>query len=68
MRYVVMIFGCVQLLKEKKLLRAFPHEVDDVVMALDDSLKIPAAGIASRLRSTGRVVELVIEKGKKMKW
>lgn len=58
----------VELLKEKKLLRAFPHEVDDVVMALDDSLKIPAAGIASRLRSTGRVVELVIEKGKKMKW
>lgn len=58
----------VELLKEKKLLPVFPHIVDDVVMALEDSLKVPAAGVAARLRRAGRVVELVIEKGKKMKW
>lgn len=57
-----------QLLKEKNLLPVFPHIVDDVVMALDDSLKVPAATIAARLRNKGRKVELVIEKGKKMKW
>lgn len=38
------------------------------MMALEDSLRVPAAGVAARLRSKGRVVELVIEKGKKMKW
>lgn len=59
---------CMQLLKEKNLLPVFPHIVDDVVMALDDSLKVPAAAIAARLRNKGRIVELVIEKGKKMKW
>lgn len=58
----------VELLKEKNLLPVFPHIVDDVVMALDDSLKVPAATIAARLRNKGRKVELVIEKGKKMKW
>ncbi|XP_024379468.1 histidine--tRNA ligase, chloroplastic/mitochondrial [Physcomitrium patens] len=58
----------VELLKEKKLLPVLPHVVDDVVMALEDSLRVPAAGVAARLRSKGRVVELVIEKGKKMKW
>lgn len=57
-----------QLLKEKKLLPKFPHMVDDVVMALEDSLKIKAAGVAAQLRKAGRVVELVIEKGKKMRW
>lgn len=57
-----------QLLKDKKLLPQFPHMVDDIVMALDDSLKVPAAGVAARLRNAGRVVELVIEKGRKMKW
>lgn len=65
---MLILARCVQLLKEKKLLPAFPHIVDDVVMALEDSLKVPAAGVAARLRKSGRVVELVIEKGKKMKW
>ncbi|KAG0591150.1 hypothetical protein KC19_1G153900 [Ceratodon purpureus] len=58
----------VELLKDKKLLPQFPHMVDDIVIALDDSLKVPAAGVAARLRNAGRVVELVIEKGRKMKW
>ena len=52
-------------LKEKKLLPTFPHIVDDVVMALEDSLKIKAAGVAAKLRSAGRVVELVIERARK---
>ena len=57
-----------QLLKEKKLLPTFPHMVDDVVMALEEPLRIKAAGVAAKLRSAGRVVELILEKGKKMRW
>jgi len=57
-----------QLLKEKALLPVFPHTVDDVVWAMEDSLKVHAAGVAARLRNAGRVVELVIENGKKMRW
>jgi histidyl-tRNA synthetase len=41
---------CVQLLKEKKLLPKFPHIVDDVVMALEDSLKIKAAEKGKKMR------------------
>lgn len=42
-------------------------QVDDVVFALDESLRPAASGIAMRLRRAGRSVELVLE-AKKMKW
>lgn len=41
--------------------------MDDVVFALDESLRPAASGIAMRLRRAGRSVELVLE-AKKMKW
>lgn len=66
-RIILILAGCMQLLKEKKLLPVLPHMVDDVVMALEDSLKVQAAGVAARLRNAGRVVELIIEKGKKLR-
>lgn len=42
-------------------------KVEDVVVALDESLRPAASGIAMKLRSAGRRVELVLE-AKKMKW
>lgn len=53
---------------EKGILPTFPHSVDDIVFAEDESLQVHAAGVAARLRNAGRVVELVIEKGKKLRW
>jgi hypothetical protein len=41
--------------------------VDDVVVALDESLRAASAGVAQKLRRAGRSVELVLE-AKKMKW
>lgn len=38
-----------------------------MVFALDDALKPAAAGVATKLRTAGRKVELVLE-SKKMKW
>lgn len=60
--------GCLQLLMEKGILPTFPHSVDDIVFAEDESLQVHADGVAARLRNAGRVVELVIEKGKKLRW
>lgn len=42
-------------------------QVDDVVVALDESLRAASAGVAQKLRRVGRNVELVLE-AKKMKW
>ncbi|KAG1660039.1 hypothetical protein FOA52_010024 [Chlamydomonas sp. UWO 241] len=56
----------VELLKEKGILPAPAHEVDDVVFALDETLRPAAAGVAALLRRAGRSVDLVLE-GKKMK-
>jgi histidyl-tRNA synthetase len=58
----------VELLMEKGILPTFPHSVDDIVFAEDESLQVHAAGVAARLRNANRVVELVIEKGKKLRW
>lgn len=57
----------VELLKERGKLPAPPHQVDDVVVPLDASLRAAASGIATRLRRAGRRVDLVLE-AKKMKW
>lgn len=43
------------------------HTVDDVVVALEDQLRVPAAIVAARLRNSGRIVELVLE-SKRLKW
>eukprot|EP00897_Mesotaenium_endlicherianum_P006634 jgi/Mesen1/599/ME001074S10757 len=49
----------VELLKDRGLLPELSHVVDDVVIALDASLRPQAAAIATRLRSSGRVVDLL---------
>lgn len=56
-----------QLLKEKNIRPEISQRVDDVVVALEDQLRIPAAGVAAKLRKCGRVVELVLE-SKRLKW
>lgn len=56
-----------QLLKEKNLMPELTHTVDDVVVALEDHLRVPAAVVAARLRNSGRIVELVLE-SKRLKW
>jgi histidyl-tRNA synthetase len=43
------------------------HVVDDVVLALEDHLKAPAAMVAAHLRNAGRVVDLVLAT-KRLKW
>ncbi|KAG2489681.1 hypothetical protein HYH03_011790 [Edaphochlamys debaryana] len=57
----------VELLKDKGILPAPAHTVDDVVVPLDAALRPAASGIATRLRRAGRRVDLVLE-AKKMKW
>ena len=58
----------VELLRDKGLLPAPAHAVDDVVFALDEGLRAAAAGVAARLRAGGRSVDVVVERGRKMKW
>ncbi|CAL8472101.1 g11643 [Coccomyxa elongata] len=57
----------VELLRDKGLLPSPPHEVEDLVVVMDEALRGHAAGIAQRLRRAGRRVDLVLE-SKKMKW
>ena len=57
----------VELLAEKGLLPNLDNVVNDVVVAMEDELRSPAAGIANQLRKAGRVVDLILER-KKMKW
>lgn len=57
----------VELLKDRGLLPAFPHKVDDVVLVLDDALRAAGSGVAAALRGKGRRVDLVLE-AKRMKW
>ena len=56
-----------ELLKDRGLLPAPAHRVDDVVVPLDGGLRPAAAGVATALRRGGRRVDLVLE-AKKMKW
>lgn len=57
----------IELLKERNLMPELGHVVDDVVLALEDHLKAPAAMVAAHLRNAGRVVDLVLET-KRLKW
>ncbi|KAK9814408.1 hypothetical protein WJX72_005451 [[Myrmecia] bisecta] len=57
----------VELLRDKGLLPEIPHQVDDVVVVMDEQLRPQANRIAHKLRQSGRVVDLVLE-SKKMKW
>lgn len=58
----------VELLKDKALLPELSHSVDDLIMVMDESLRPPACTAASKLRASGRVVDVVLEPGKKLKW
>lgn len=58
----------VELLSDKGLLPSINHSVDDLVVAMDVDLHATGCSIASKLRSQGRHVDLVLESGKKMKW
>jgi hypothetical protein len=42
-------------------------QVDDLVVAMDETLRPEAAALAQRLRRAGRSVDLVLE-SKRMKW
>ena len=56
-----------ELLKDKNLLPQLLSGVEDVVIALDPELKNVAVKVASVLRDSDRLVDLVLE-NKKMKW
>ena len=56
-----------ELLKDKGLLPQLLSGVEDVVIALDPELKNVAVKVASVLRDSDRLVDLVLE-NKKMKW
>ena len=56
-----------ELLKDKGLLPQLLSGVEDVVIALDSELKNVAVKVASVLRDSDRLVDLVLEE-KKMKW
>ena len=58
----------VELLKDKGLLPALPPRVDDLVFAMDEAQRGAACALASRLRGKGRSVDLVLDRGKKLKW
>ena len=56
-----------ELLSEKRLLPDISNRVWDVVFSMDESLREAAMRVSSKLRSTGRTVDLVLEP-KRMKW
>ncbi|KAK9839709.1 hypothetical protein WJX81_007688 [Elliptochloris bilobata] len=56
-----------ELLKERDLLPVPAHQVEDLVVAMDEALRPAAIAAAQRLRRAGRRVDLLLEP-KKMKW
>jgi histidyl-tRNA synthetase len=56
-----------EVLKDRGLLPTLPGAIDDLVFAFDASLKSAAVDVATRLRDSGRSVDLVLE-DKKVKW
>lgn len=56
----------VELLKDKQLLPQLTHQVQDVVMVMDESLRPAGCQVAAQLRQSGRTVDLILE-AKKMK-
>jgi histidyl-tRNA synthetase len=57
----------VELLKDKGLLPTLSEGVDDVVFPLSADLRMAAVTVATKLRASGRSVDLVLEH-KKAKW
>ena len=56
-----------ELLSDKRLLPDISSRVSDVVFCMDESLRGAAMSVSSKLRESGRKVDLVLE-SKKMKW
>jgi len=56
-----------ELLSDKGLIPDISSRVSDVVFCMDESLRGAAMSVSSKLRESGRKVDLVLE-GKKMKW
>ena len=56
-----------ELLNEKGLVPDLPSGNEDIVIAIDESLRGAAMSVASKLRANGRTVDLVLE-DKRMKW
>lgn len=57
----------VELLREKKLIPNLIQEIDDIVFPLNGELKQVAAMVASNLRNSGRIVDLILE-DRRLKW
>eukprot|EP00884_Botryococcus_braunii_P006544 jgi/Botrbrau1/15891/Bobra.40_1s0074.1 len=56
-----------ELLQDRGLLPDLPHQVDDLVVVMDEILRPEGTALAQRLRRAGRSVDLVLE-AKRMKW
>ena len=56
-----------ELLNEKELVPDLPSGNQDIVIAIDENLRSAAMSVATKLRASGRLVDLVLE-DKRMKW
>ena len=56
-----------ELLNEKGLVPDLPSGNQDIVIAIDEDLRSAAMSVATKLRASGRLVDLVLE-DKRMKW
>ena len=56
-----------ELLNEKGLVPDLPSGNQDIVIAIDENLRSAAMSVATKLRASGRLVDLVLE-DKRMKW
>ena len=56
-----------ELLNEKGLVPDIPSGNQDIVIAIDEDLRSAAMSVATKLRASGRLVDLVLE-DKRMKW
>ena len=56
-----------ELLNEKGLVPELPSGNQDIVIAIDENLRPAAMSVATKLRASGRLVDLVLE-DKRMKW
>ncbi len=56
-----------ELLNEKGLVPDLPSGNQDIVIAIDENLRSAGMSVASKLRASGRLVDLVLE-DKRMKW
>ena len=56
-----------ELLNEKGLVPELPSGNQDIVISIDENLRSAAMSVATKLRASGRLVDLVLE-DKRMKW